>query len=162
MAQTGRSNVRYVDPQRRYTVVLGPSWNAPFGALPHDDRAGIHDGADGQCGSYAPTGSGQAAMWITSKNFCRRVQPLESGTSAAPPSSHMNSRRFMDFSESQQSWTTYNTSGACIAAKADLLCQLWVISRPHVVTRPCPLYPRKRTKSSHVVMSALCQLRRSD
>jgi hypothetical protein len=24
MAQTGRSNVRYVDPQRRYTVVLGP------------------------------------------------------------------------------------------------------------------------------------------
>src|SRR5262249_11019 len=34
MAQTGRSNVRYVDPQRRYTVVLGPSWNAPFGALP--------------------------------------------------------------------------------------------------------------------------------
>src|SRR6516165_4958892 len=34
MAQTGRSNVRYVDPQRRYTVVLGPSWNAPFEALP--------------------------------------------------------------------------------------------------------------------------------
>src|SRR5262249_40490732 len=28
MAQPGRSNVRYVDPQRRYTVVLGPSWNA--------------------------------------------------------------------------------------------------------------------------------------
>jgi len=45
MAQTGRSNVRYVDPQRRYTVVLGPSWNAPIGALPHDDRAGTHDGA---------------------------------------------------------------------------------------------------------------------
>jgi hypothetical protein len=43
MAQTGRSNVRYVDPQRRYTVVLGPSWNAPFEALPHDDRAGTHD-----------------------------------------------------------------------------------------------------------------------
>jgi hypothetical protein len=40
MAQTGRSHVRYVDPQRRYTVVLGPSWNAPIGALPHDDRAG--------------------------------------------------------------------------------------------------------------------------
>jgi len=46
MAQTGRSNVRYVDPQRRYTVVLGPSWNAPFGALPHDDRAGTHDSAE--------------------------------------------------------------------------------------------------------------------
>jgi hypothetical protein len=72
-AQTGRSNVRYVDPQRRYTVVLGPSWNAPFGALPHDDRAGTHDGADGRCGSYAPIGRGQAALWITSKNFCRRV-----------------------------------------------------------------------------------------
>src|SRR5262249_44332379 len=42
MAQTGRSNVRYVDPQRRYTVVLGPSWNAPFGASPHDDPAGTH------------------------------------------------------------------------------------------------------------------------
>jgi hypothetical protein len=41
MAQTGRSHVRYVDPQRRYTVVLGPSWNAPFEALPHDGRARI-------------------------------------------------------------------------------------------------------------------------
>jgi hypothetical protein len=60
MAQTGRSNVRYVDPQRRYTVVLGPSWNAPIGALPHDDRAGTHDSADGRCGSYASIGSGQA------------------------------------------------------------------------------------------------------
>jgi hypothetical protein len=64
MAQTGRSHVRYVDPQRRYTVVLGPSWNAPFGALPHDDRAGTHDGADGQCGSYASIGRGQAATNI--------------------------------------------------------------------------------------------------
>jgi hypothetical protein len=69
MAHTGRSNVRYVDPQRRYTVVLGPSWNAPFGALPHDDRAGTHDSADGRCGSYASIGRGQAALWITSKNF---------------------------------------------------------------------------------------------
>jgi len=64
MAQTGRSNVRYVDPQRRYTLVLGPSWNAPIGALPHDDRAGTHDSADGQCGSYASTGHGQAATNI--------------------------------------------------------------------------------------------------
>ena len=64
MAQTGRSNVRRVDPQRRYTVVLGPSWNAPIGALPHDDRAGTHDSADGQCGSYASTGHGQAATNI--------------------------------------------------------------------------------------------------
>src|SRR5437879_13918586 len=71
MAQTGRSNVRYVDPQRRYTVVLGPSWNAPFGALPHDDRAGTHDSADGRCGSYASVGRGQAALWTTSRNFCR-------------------------------------------------------------------------------------------
>ena len=70
MAQTGRSNVRYVDPQRRYTVVLGPSWNAPFGALPHDDRAGTHDSADGRCGSYVSIGCGQAALWITSKKFC--------------------------------------------------------------------------------------------
>src|SRR6516162_2750388 len=64
MAQTGRSNVRYVDPRRRYTVVLGPSWNTPFGALPHDDRAGTHDSADGQCGSYASIGRGQAATKI--------------------------------------------------------------------------------------------------
>src|SRR5262245_39818486 len=70
MAQTGRSNVRYVDPQRRYTVVLGPSWNAPFGASPHDDRAGTHDGADGRCESYVLIGPGQAALWITSKNSC--------------------------------------------------------------------------------------------
>src|SRR5262249_40158106 len=70
MAQTGRSNVRYVDPQRRYTVVLGPSWNAPFGASPHDDRAGTHDSADGRCESYVLIGRGQAALWITSKNFC--------------------------------------------------------------------------------------------
>jgi hypothetical protein len=72
-------HVRYVDPQRRYTVVLGPSWNTPFGALPHDDRAGTHDSADGRCGSYAPIGRGQAALWIRSKNFCRSVcSPLES------------------------------------------------------------------------------------
>src|SRR5262252_7575631 len=70
MAQTGRSNVRHVDPQRRYTVVLSPSWNAPFGALPHDDRAGTHDSADGRCGSYVSIGCGQAALWITSKKFC--------------------------------------------------------------------------------------------
>jgi hypothetical protein len=57
-------HVRYVDPQRRYTVVLGPSWNAPIGALPHDDRAGTHDSADGQCGSYASVGHGQAATNI--------------------------------------------------------------------------------------------------
>ena len=69
MAQTGRSNVRYVDPQRRYTVVLGPSWNAPIEALPHDDRAGTHDSADGRCGSYASTGRGQAALWITACVF---------------------------------------------------------------------------------------------
>src|SRR5262249_42554740 len=73
MAQAGRSNVRYVDPQRRYTVVLGPSWNAPFGALPHDDRAGTHDGADGRCGWYASIGRGQPALWIMSKNFYRRA-----------------------------------------------------------------------------------------
>jgi hypothetical protein len=73
MAQTGRSNVRYVDPQRRYTVVLGPSWNAPFEALPHDGRAGTHDGADGRCGSYASIGRGQPALWIRSKNLCRSV-----------------------------------------------------------------------------------------
>src|SRR5262245_41820747 len=83
MAQTGRSNVRYVDPQRRYTVVLGPSWNAPFGALPHDDRAGTHDSADGRCGSYASIGHGQAALWIRSKLFVAVCSHLESGTSAA-------------------------------------------------------------------------------
>src|SRR6202040_2757302 len=60
MAQTGRSNVRYVDPQRRYTVVLGPSWNAPIEALPHDDRAATHDSADGRRGAYASIGRGQA------------------------------------------------------------------------------------------------------
>ena len=64
MTQTGRSNVRYVDPQRRYTLVLGPSWNAPIGALPHDDRAGTHDSADGRGGSYASIGRGQAATKI--------------------------------------------------------------------------------------------------
>src|SRR4029077_15829607 len=64
MAQTGRSNVRYVDPQRRYTVVLGPSWNAPFEALPHDDRTGTHDSADGLCGAYASIGCGQAPTKI--------------------------------------------------------------------------------------------------
>src|SRR5262249_29971304 len=63
-------HVRYVDPQRRYTVVLGPSWNAPFEALPHDDRAGTHDSADGRCGSYASIGRGQAST----KDFRRYPQ----------------------------------------------------------------------------------------
>jgi hypothetical protein len=38
-------------------------------------------------------------------------------------------------------------------------CPLWVITRPHAVLRPCPLYPRKRTKSRPLGMSALCQSR---
>src|SRR6516162_9160407 len=75
-------HVRYVDPRRRYTVVLGPSWNAPFGALPHDDRAGTHDSADGQCGSYASIGRGQAATTIF-RRYPQRCSALESGTSAA-------------------------------------------------------------------------------
>src|ERR1700746_3097925 len=84
MAQTGRSNVRYVDPQHRYTVVLGPSWNAPFGALPHDDRAGTHDSADGRCGAYASIGCGQAPTKIFRRYPQSAVcSPLESGTSAA-------------------------------------------------------------------------------
>src|SRR5262249_33510398 len=36
---------------------------------------------------------------------------------------------------------------------------IWVISRPHAVTRPCPLYPQKRTLSDTTRMSALCQKR---
>jgi hypothetical protein len=54
--------------------MLGPSWNAPIGALPHDDRAGTHDSADGHCGWYASIGRGQAALlWITLKveNVCK-------------------------------------------------------------------------------------------
>ena len=34
-----------------------------------------------------------------------------------------------------------------------------VISRPHAVLRPCPLYPRKQTSSDTTGMSALCQKR---
>ena len=46
---------------------LVPSWNAPFEALPHDDRAGTHDSADGRCKAYASIGHGQAPTKI-----CRR------------------------------------------------------------------------------------------
>jgi len=92
MAQTGRSNVRYVDPQRRYTIVLGPSWDASFEALPHNDRAGTHDSADGRCGSYASIGRGQAAT-----KLCRRYpqgRPIsESAHIGAIPSSPTFSRR---------------------------------------------------------------------
>jgi hypothetical protein len=62
MAQTGRSNVRYVDPQRRYTVVLGPSWNAPIEALPHDDRAGL--GLGGGPPGFARDFSGPVLLGI--------------------------------------------------------------------------------------------------
>ena len=63
---------------------LIPSWNAPFEALPHDDRAGTHDSADGRCEAYASIGHGQAPTKI-----CRRYpqgaacSPWNSGTSAA-------------------------------------------------------------------------------
>jgi hypothetical protein len=69
-------HVRYVDPQRRYTAVLGPSWNVLFRALPHDDRAGTHDSADGRCGSYASTRRGQAArsVDIVEKSLGRPLQ----------------------------------------------------------------------------------------
>jgi len=40
-----------------------------------------------------------------------------------------------------------------IEAKAARSCPLWVISRPHAVTGPCPLYPRKRTFDLRVLMS---------
>jgi hypothetical protein len=99
MAQTDRSNVRYVDPQRRYTLVLGPSWNAPIGALPHDDRAGTHDSADGQCGSYASIRHGQAAtnvfrhypqggcrnaaQAVASSRHCVKRLPLRPGAKSA-------------------------------------------------------------------------------
>ena len=77
MAQTGRSNVRYVDPQRRYTAVLSPSWNALFRALPHDDRAGTHDSADGRCDRMPPLGAVKPpGLWITLKNFSRIWRPL--------------------------------------------------------------------------------------
>ena len=57
---------------------LIPSWNAPFEALPHDDRVGTHDSADGRCGAYASTGCGQ----VPTKIFRRYPQsavcsPLE-------------------------------------------------------------------------------------
>jgi hypothetical protein len=129
MAQTGRSNVRYVDPQRRYTVVLGLSWNAPFGALPHDDRAGTHDSADGRCGSYASTGRGQAALWITSKIFVAVCSPLESGTSAAPPRSVMNSRRF-NASASRASHRAGVLHCGISGPSVSALCHVWTYMDP--------------------------------
>jgi hypothetical protein len=63
-------HVRYVDPQRRYTAVLGPSWNVLFRALPHDDRAGTHDSADGRCDRMPPLGAVKPpALWISLKNL---------------------------------------------------------------------------------------------
>ena len=38
-------------------------------------------------------------------------------------------------------------------------CPLWVISVHHPRSDGCPLYPRKRTSLSKMVMSALCQKR---
>ena len=116
MAQTGRSNVRYVDPQRRYTVMLGPSWNAPIGALPHDDRAGTHDSADGRCGSYASIGGGQAALWITSKDFCRSSERVPHCNKIASPigrhelasaGSHSFARRTHSITSSARASTFY-------------------------------------------------------
>jgi|SRR5215469_11868209 hypothetical protein len=43
---------------------LASSWNAPFEALPHNDRAGTHDSADGQFKAYACIGRGQAQTTI--------------------------------------------------------------------------------------------------
>src|SRR5215467_2064316 len=37
------------------------------------------------------------------------------------------------------------------------LCRLWVVSGPHAVLRPCPLWPRKRTSFGVVGMSASCR-----
>jgi hypothetical protein len=121
MAQTGRSNVRYVDPQRRYTVVLGPSWNAPFGALPHDDRAGTHDSADGRCGSYASIGHGQAALWIRSKIFvavCSPWSPARPRLLTGIPGGRPNSE--VPF------WIVLGAR--CSAGFRRSLCRLWVIT----------------------------------
>ena len=63
-------HVRYVDPQRRYTAVLGPSWNVLFRALPTTaalERTTVPmDDADRMppLGAVKPPG-----LWITLKNF---------------------------------------------------------------------------------------------
>src|SRR5262245_32566365 len=51
------------------------------------------------------------------------------------------------------------TGGRCTAGCQSGLCPLWVRSRRSVITEPCPLYPRKRTSSGYLGMSALCQKR---
>src|SRR5262249_55209143 len=47
----------------------------------------------------------------------------------------------------------------CTAGFQSCLCPLWVRSGHHPFTKPCPLCPRKRTKSGHLEKSALCQYR---
>ena len=48
---------------------------------------------------------------------------------------------------------------ACIAAKLRDGCPLWVISGHSMRSRPCPLYPSKRTLVECLAMSAICQKR---
>ena len=85
MAQTGRSNVRYVDPQRRYTAMLGPSWNAPFEALPTTtalERTIVPmDDADGM----PPLGAVKPRQKFFDDIHRAHCVPLKSGTSAARP-----------------------------------------------------------------------------
>ena len=134
MAQTGRSNVRYVDPQRRYTLVLGPSWNAPIGALPHDDRAGTHDSADGQCGSYASIVRGQAATKI----FRRYPQGGVSGFAALrdfEPAFVKNEYSpfwaFVSFHRLRTCRRMRHNGGWCLASHSIFTCAVWMTS-PHL------------------------------
>jgi hypothetical protein len=103
MAQTGRSNVRYVDPQRRYTVVLGPSWNAPFEALPtttalEHTTVPMDDGIvclhwarssrsvdNGMCFPRYHLFQGQAAIWYTRAPFSTLAIPTPQSRSQALP-----------------------------------------------------------------------------
>src|SRR5689334_9963229 len=71
MAQTGRSNVRYVDPQRRYTLVLDPIMERTI--VPMDDAKRMPP-----LGTVKPR-----QKFVDVIHRAQRVAPWNSGTSAA-------------------------------------------------------------------------------
>src|SRR5262249_51699088 len=53
--------------------------------------------------------------------------------------------------------TEWGATMFCAAKEPTGRCPLWVIFDQFRPTARCPLFPRKRPKSGHPLMSALCQ-----
>jgi len=106
------------------------------------------------CSCY---GNGNAGGWLHHRHgSVSRLGVYAAGTFHAP---HCQSQPGCLNGASAYCQHIVGASGVVHHSKIGRSCPLWVISRQSGLLGLCPLYPRKRTKSRPLGMSALCQKR---